>query len=389
MQLSCSLKTKHYNMRVFQINSSVTESAAWPEAMPEHGYLWVAYSRREFELAQTQMQAELLRLTGQQMMDLHIQDLQNNQLPSHYDYTSQYDVLIFRRLAPGSSERDIASGGAPLNQAQTHEVPTALYKVDTSPVAFALFDRVLVTVHPTDCQVRDYFAARLLGVSADATYDKTKTEQRTSARLPASSADLMLRLVNSMVDGYLELRRELTKQFDAWQRSLLAPRSRITNWQTLLDARSALHQLDDICEDQRSAIVEWIDALEEWPAPSTDIGRRERDSLLVRSRDVLEHIERVVHHVRRLEQSAENAVQLHFSAVGHRTNDIMRTLTAITAVFLPLNLITGIFGMNFEGLPLIHNSKGFAWAVGLMVVVASSVVLFFWWKRYLRLGSSK
>ncbi len=377
-------------MRVFQINSSVSESAAWPEAMPEHGYLWVAYSRREFELEQAHLQAELQRLTGQQLMDLHMQDLQNNQLPSHFDYTSQYDLLIFRRLAPGSSERDVAAGGVLLGQAEKHEAPSALYKVDTSPVAFALFDRVLVTVHPTDCQVRDYFASRLLGIGAElAGLDKTKTEPRTVARLPANTADLMLRLVNYMVDGYLELRRELTKQFDAWQHSLLAPKSRITNWQTLLEARSALHQLDDICEDQRSAIVEWIDALEEWPAPTTEAGKRERDGLLVRSRDVLEHIERVVHHVRRLEQSAENAVQLHFSAVSHRTNDIMRTLTAITAVFLPLNLITGIFGMNFEGLPLIHNAKGFAWAIGLMVVVAASVVLFFWWKRYLRLGSSK
>ncbi len=74
----------------------------------------------------------------------------------------------------------------------------------------------------------------------------------------------------------------------------------------------------------------------------------ELDLLKVRSRDVLERIERVVHHVRRLEQSTETVVQMHFSVQSNRTNDIMRTLTALTAVFLPLNLIAGIFGMNFE-----------------------------------------
>ena len=68
----------------------------------------------------------------------------------------------------------------------------------------------------------------------------------------------------------------------------------------------------------------------------------------MRSRDVLEHIERVLTHVRRLESSAETAVQMHFSAQSHRTNDIMRTLTVLTAIFLPLNLVTGFFGMNFE-----------------------------------------
>ena len=103
----------------------------------------------------------------------------------------------------------------------------------------------------------------------------------------------------------------------------------------------------------------------------------------MRSRDVLEHIERVVHHVRRLERSTEVAVQLHFSAQSHRTNEIMRTLTALTAVFLPLNLITGFFGMNFEFMPLVHTLTGFWWVVGLMAGVLVLVLGWFWRRRYL------
>ena len=143
--------------------------------------------------------------------------------------------------------------------------------------------------------------------------------------------------------------------------------------------------LDEICEDQRAAIQDWIEALAGHlvPKPDTPAGRRELELLKVRSRDVLEHIERVVHHVRRLEQSAETAVQMHFSVQSNRTNDIMRTLTALTAVFLPLNLIAGIFGMNFEFLPLIHKADGFWWALGSMVFIALSLVLLFWRKRYL------
>jgi Mg2+ and Co2+ transporter CorA len=98
---------------------------------------------------------------------------------------------------------------------------------------------------------------------------------------------------------------------------------------------------------------------------------------------VLEHIERVLTHVRRLEHSAETAVQMHFSALGHRTNTIMRTLTALTAIFLPLNLITGFFGMNFEFLPLIHNSSGVWVAMLMMAVVVVGLVLMFRRNRYL------
>ncbi len=74
---------------------------------------------------------------------------------------------------------------------------------------------------------------------------------------------------------------------------------------------------------------------------------------------------------------------MHFSAQSHRTNSIMRTLTVLTAIFLPLNLVTGFFGMNFDGLPLIHSATGFWIVVGIMLVLGIGLSLFFWRKRYL------
>jgi Mg2+ and Co2+ transporter CorA len=201
--------------------------------------------------------------------------------------------------------------------------------------------------------------------------------------MPASPADLMLRMVNYMVDSYLDLRRLLTKQLDELQEQLFGDRNTRGGWRLLLDSRNALHVLEDTCEDQRAAITEWIDALDEWPAPVDEAQRREREQLRVRSRDVHEHIERVLSHVRRLEASSETAVQLHFSEQGNRTNAIMRTLTTLTAIFLPLNLVTGFFGMNFEGLPLIHSPTGFWVAFTIMLALGVGMSVFFWRKRYL------
>ncbi len=361
-------------MRVFHIAAEqFVELDALPQELPGSGYLWIGSGRREFEVSVGELQAALQRWTGGQIVDLHVADLLNNQLPSHYDYTSWYDMMVFRRLAAGAGSQAMFLDEGKGTAASARR---ALAAIDTSPVGFALFDRVLITVHPTDCVVRDFFAQRLAGQAGG-------SESRGAARLPVQPADLMLRMVNHMVDSYLDLRRLLTRQLGTLQAELLDPRSRFADWQILLESRNALHLLEDTCEDQRSAVQEWIDALDEWP-PAPDVqGQRERELLRVRSRDVLEHIERVLTHVRRLEQSAETSVQMHFSALGHRTNDIMRTLTVLTAIFMPLNLITGFFGMNFDALPLIHSATGIWVAVGLMAAVGAGLAVYFRRRRYL------
>jgi len=371
-------------MRIFHIHAGgAIELNALPSQPPGQGFFWVSCTRTDFSAQLGQIQASLQATTGLQLVDLHVSDLLNAQLPSHYDYTSQYDLLVFRRLAtmqpkvaqPGPTDN---TATAPVRQSG----PPVLRRIDTSPVGFAMFDQVLLSVHPTDCAVRDAYATRLLA-AAPGDPREGRASPSSGARQPSSTADLMLRVVNLMVDGYLDLRRELTRQLDHWQTELLKPRARYVNWSSLLEARLSLHQLDEICEDQRTAMQNWTDALETWAVPDSSAGQRDLDLLKVRSRDVLEHIERVVHHVRRLEQSTETAVQMHFSVQSNRTNDIMRTLTALTAVFLPLNLIAGIFGMNFEFVPLIHKQDGFWWALGTMTAIATGLVALFWRKRYL------
>jgi magnesium transporter len=370
-------------MRIFHVHEAFTELPALPAQLPAGGFVWIASGRREFEVATAEIQAALGAWGAGQLVDLHLSDLLNNQLPSQHDYTSWYDVLVFRRLAaaPGARELFVDDQHGTAQSARR-----ALASIDTSPVGFALFDRVLLTVHPTECSVREFFISRLAqlatpGIGPDAAIAPVPGDAKPAGpRLPPNPADLMLRIVNHMVDGYLDLRRLLTRQLGYLQQELLGSRSgRFDNWQALLESRNALHALEDICEDQRSAIQEWIDALAEWPLPADKKEARERELLRVRSKDVLEHIERVLGHVRRLESSAESSVQMYFSAQSNRMNDIMRTLTVITAIFMPLNLITGIFGMNFDALPLIHSASG-TWLVLLSLAVVPALLIF-WFRR--------
>ena len=95
----------------------------------------------------------------------------------------------------------------------------------------------------------------------------------------------MLRMVNQMVDAYLDLRRELTQSLDHWQSQLLSQTKRFGDWDTLLSARMRLHHLDDICEDQRAAVQEWLDELDTWTSSASPADLlREVDLLKVQSK---------------------------------------------------------------------------------------------------------
>jgi len=381
-------------MRIFTIHGSrVAEisSGEYPEALtglqlPELGYVWLSCTRAELKRLQIPIQTALQTLCKLQLLDLHLSDLLNLQLPSRFDFTSQYDLLVFRGLVAGGPETSAAS--QPLKHLPRRGGPPILRRIDTSPVGFVVFDRVLLTVHPADFTLRDAYALRLLaagdsGAQASLAPGASDSRSLGARGIPANPADLMLRIVNQMVDGFLALRRDLSQQLDHWQAELLDPKTRFSNWNALLSARLSLHQLDELCEDQRAAIQDWIETLKSWPEHDEVLSRHQRDLLQVRSRDVLEHVERVLHHVQRLEQNAETAVQMHFNAQSHRTNEIMRTLTVLTAIFLPLNLIAGIFGMNFEFIPLLHRSNGFWLAMISMALTAGGLGLYFWRKRFL------
>lgn len=343
-----------------------------PERAPDSGFVWVYLEREELAMHAATVQRAAQQLGGSPILDVHVADLENPAHPSGYDYTSVYDLFVFRRLATDQEVR-AETADAPLPQGELKTFAA----IRSRAVGFVVFDRLLVTVHPAGCYTAETFIKRFLG---DAVHAEGLSAAARS-RLPATPADLLLRMTNVMVDSYLDLRKQLNAELDAWQQQLLSPSSRRANWRAYLNARRALHTLEDLSEGQHDAMQEWLDTLHEQPVPAGQ--QAERDGLLARARDVIEHIQRVLHHVRRMEAGAEMAIQIHFSAQSHRTNEIMRVLTALTAVFLPLNFITGFFGMNFEYLPLIHSDKSMWMVLGIMLITLITIVLVFWRKRYL------
>ncbi len=365
---------------------------AAPERAPDDGFVWIYLDRTDFVRHLDDVQAAAQRLGGSALLDVHVKDLASDSHPSHYDATSVYDMVIFRRLATlAEVQRDqeqvnaIASyhaHGVGASALTKPLVPEAFSRIDSRAVGFAIFDKLLISVHPAGCYTANSYVQRFVA-DAKLAVDTAGTRNR----VPQGPSDLVLRTINTMVDSYLDLRKDLATALENAQAELLKPDPRQDTWSAMMHARRRLHALQDLCEEQQDAMQEWLDTLRELPLTAYHAdpaqAQARRDQLVARARDVMEHIDRVLHHARRLEQSAETAVQIHFSAQGHRTNDIMRTLTAVTAIFLPLNLFTGFFGMNFEHLPLIHSTEGMWVALALLALLAGGILAIFWRRRYL------
>ena len=342
------------------------------------GYLWLDATLAEVTADVPAWRAAVERITGTQLHDLHVADAINVRHPSYFDSTRDYEMVVFRKLALAQNMGADAPAEVP-NQAvpdadARRKIPPALTKLATQPVTFLVMDRALVTVHGEPGRTIAQARKRLLDY-------QPKAGASHASRPPASPQELMLRLLNAMVDQYLELRQPLTTQIDRWQRALLNPRRPFNDWMALLDARIELRKLDLLCEEQHDALQELRDHFVDTCHPG-DNGHA-KDVLLVRINDVMEHVARVLNHARRLEASIESAVQIHFSAMAHRTSEIMRTLTVLTALFMPLTLITGIFGMNFIEMPLLKNHDGFWIIMGMMAVTVAVALLIFRRKRFL------
>jgi magnesium transporter len=80
--------------------------------------------------------------------------------------------------------------------------------------------------------------------------------------------------------------------------------------------------------------------------------------------------------------SLESASSFYFSAQSHRMNEIMKTLTIVSVVFIPLTFIVGVYGMNFENIPELAYKNGYFVTLGVMFVLVLAMIYYFKRKKW-------
>ena len=193
----------------------------------------------------------------------------------------------------------------------------------------------------------------------------------------------MLTLIEQHDYGYLNLRTPLTRRVEYWQQQLLQGNRRFKQWHQLFHEDMALHQIENLCEEQVETLQELRDELvDNYHHVMGEHKHKNQDILLVRLNDLMSHVERVQKHTLRLRNAIQSAIDLHFSAIANQTNENMRILAIITAIFAPLTLLTGVYGMNFEFIPGLKSPTGFWIMLGIMLMT-TLILLYYFYRRHL------
>lgn len=94
-------------------------------------------------------------------------------------------------------------------------------------------------------------------------------------------------------------------------------------------------------------------------------------------KDTYDHAQQVIDHLESLRDTTVSLMDLHMSTLSHRMNEIMKVLTIIGTIFIPLTFIAGIYGMNFEYMPELGWDYGYFLALGVMGALAAATLAYF------------
>ncbi|WP_130803600.1 magnesium transporter CorA family protein [Acinetobacter ihumii] len=361
-------------MQIYYFYQHTTEQYIFlsHEPQSEHPlvFQWVDSVREDVVNHADQWQKQIKQVTGLSINEFHIRDILNIEHPCDFDTMEDYDVLIFRKIiTPDDHIENNNSNG------EQHE---SLFGLATTPISFIVSQHILVSVREHGNKAIDNYVQRFQNI-----LQRSMQEQNKPRKLPMSPIDLALRLLNTIIDGYLALRTPLTRRVEHWQRELLQGRKRFNQWPQLFQENMAFQQVENLCEEQIETLQELRDELvENYHHLMGEQATESPDLLLVRMNDLVSHLERTQKHTSRLRMAIQSAIDLHFNAIANQTNENMRILAIITAVFAPLTLLTGVYGMNFEFIPGLKSPLGF-WMMLAVMLLCTVLLLYYFYRQHL------
>ena len=107
-------------------------------------------------------------------------------------------------------------------------------------------------------------------------------------------------------------------------------------------------------------------------------------------RDCYDHTVQIIYTIETYRELTSGLMDIYLSAVNNKMNEVMKTLTVVSSIFIPLTFIAGIYGMNFNpdisplNMPELNWYWGYPFCLGIMVAIASVLMVYFWRRGWLK-----
>ena len=197
--------------------------------------------------------------------------------------------------------------------------------------------------------------------------------RKSRGRVREAGADyLVYLLVDSVVDAYFPVLDALAEGMQAIEEAALSSAS---SEETLLRLTRLRHDLVGV----RRAV---------WPMrEEVTVLQREESPLIAAEtrvflRDVYDHSVQALEIVETLRETAVSVMEVFLSVQNQRLNEVMKVLTVIATIFIPLTFIASIYGMNFKYLPELEWPWGYPAVLGVMLLTAGGMVGYFRWRGW-------
>ncbi|UCD56205.1 MAG: magnesium/cobalt transporter CorA [Candidatus Hydrogenedentota bacterium] len=179
-------------------------------------------------------------------------------------------------------------------------------------------------------------------------------------------------LLDAIVDHYFVVLEELGEKIESMEEGLVAD-PRPETLQAIYDMKREIIHL-------RKSV---------WPlrevVSSLERGEPQliKDATQIYLRDLYDHTIQVIETIETFRDTVSGMLDIYLSSTSNRMNEVMKVLTIIATIFIPLGFVAGLYGMNFDNMPELHWRWGYLAALSVMILVGLSMLAYFKRKKWI------
>lgn len=202
---------------------------------------------------------------------------------------------------------------------------------------------------------------------------QTRLAKTANQRLRTHGSDyLAYRLIDTVIDEYFVVLERLGESIEKIEERIIASPTPQTI-RIIYRLRRQLLFLRKAIWPMREAISHLLHVEDNFITPFTKVYLR----------DVYDHSVQTIDTLETFRDMLASLLDMYLSSITNRMSEIMKTLTIITTIFIPITAIASIYGMNFQYLPGLHWYWGFMITLGVMVAIAIAMLIYFRRKKWI------